>query len=78
MGICSGVRVWELEKYITPRQIKDAQILELTRDRWILELYRTIIEALQGVSLLLLAFFMVSLIAFVIVRGFEIRRTKSA
>lgn len=77
VGVSSGVRVWELEKYITPRQLKDAQILELTRDRWILELYRTIIEALQGVSLLLLTFFMVSLIAFVIVRVFEIRRAKS-
>jgi hypothetical protein len=77
VGISGGVRVWELERYITPGQFKGAQILELTRDRWVLEVYRTIIESLQGIAWLLLVFFTVALIAFVIVRVFEMRKAKS-
>jgi len=76
VGISSGVRVWQLERYITPGQFKEAQILQLTRDRWVLEVYRTIIESLQGIAWLLLVFFAVALVAFVIVRAFELRRTK--
>jgi hypothetical protein len=78
VGISSGVRIWELERYITPAQFNNARILELTRDRWVLEVYRTIIESLQGIAWLLLVFFAVALIAFVIVRVFEMRRGKMA
>jgi len=76
VGISSGVRIWELERFITPAQFKGAEILQLTRDRWVLEVYRTIIESLQGIAWLLLVFFAVALVAFVIVRAFELRRTK--
>lgn len=76
IGISSGVRIWELEKYITPPQSKDAQIVGLTRDRWVLEVYRTIIESLQGIAWLLLVFFVFALIAFVIVRVFELRKAR--
>lgn len=76
VGISSGVRVWELERYITPGQFKGAQVLELTRERWVLEVYRTIIESLQGVAWLLLVFFSFALVAFVIVRVFELRKEK--
>src|SRR5512134_124679 len=69
VGISSGVRIHQLEQYITPnRWQKDAQIVPLTNDRWILEIYRTIIEALQGIAWLLLVFFAVALVAYVIVR----------
>jgi len=78
VGISSGVRIWELERFITPAQFKGAEILQLTRDRWVLELYRTIIESLQGVAWLLLVFFAVALVAFVIVRAFELRRIKGS
>ena len=77
VGVSSGVRIWELEKYITPPQTKDAQVIELTSERWVLEVYRTIIEALQGIAWLLLVFFIFALIAFVIVRVFEIRKPKT-
>src|SRR5438105_1279841 len=50
VGISSGVRIWELERYITPGQFRDSQVLTLTRDRWVLEVYRTIIESLQGIA----------------------------
>jgi len=76
VGISSGVRIFELERYITPGQFKDAQVLTLTRERWVLEVYRTIIESLQGIAWLLLVFFAVALVAFVIVRVFELRKAK--
>jgi hypothetical protein len=77
VGISSGVRVRELEKYITKPPIKDAEVIQLTGERWILELYRTVIETLQGLAWALLVFFMCTLFAFVIVRAFEMRKSKS-
>lgn len=75
VGVSSGVRIYELEKYISPaRYDKEARVLELTRDRWILELYRTVIESLQGIAWMLLVFFVFALIAYVIVRIGEMRR----
>jgi hypothetical protein len=77
VGISSGVRIWDLEKYVTKPAIKDAEIVPLTQDRWILEIYRTVIETLQGLAWVLLVFFVVALAAFVLVRLFELRRTRS-
>jgi hypothetical protein len=77
VGISSGVRIWDLEKYITKPAIKDAEIIPLTHDRWILEVYRTIIETLQGVAWVLMLFFIVALIAFILVRVAEMRRASS-
>jgi hypothetical protein len=76
VGISSGVRVWELEKYITPPQIENAQIVELTMERWTLEIYRTVISTLQGIAWILLVFFVFALIAYVIVRIFAAREPK--
>lgn len=73
VGISGGVRVWDLEQYITPR--KEGGIgLELTQDRWMLEIYWTIIGTLQSIAWMLLVFFLFALIAFVIVKGQEIKR----
>ncbi|MBC8213570.1 MAG: hypothetical protein ISR90_05010 [Candidatus Marinimicrobia bacterium] len=71
VGISSGVRVWDLEKYIIPT--KNVEIITLNADRWILEIYRTVIGSLIGLSWMLLVFFMFALIAFVIVRGSELK-----
>jgi hypothetical protein len=68
VGISSGVRIWELERYITPMDPSRMDVLVLTRDRWVLEIYRTIIGSLQGIAWLLLVFFAFALIAYVIVR----------
>ena len=79
VGVSSGVRIYELEKYVTPnRFIKDGTIVQLTSERWILELYRTIIDTLQGVAWMLFAFFAVALVAYVIVRIAETRRQPKA
>ena len=75
VGISSGVRIYDLERYISPMVgDKDAMILTLTTERWVLELYRTVIETLQGIAWMLLVFFVVSLIAYVIVRLAELKR----
>lgn len=75
VGVSKGVRVLELERYVTPSRFdKDARILELTAERWLLEIYRTVIETLQGIAWMLLIFFIFALIAYVIVRVFELRR----
>jgi hypothetical protein len=73
VGVSGGVRVWELEKYVTPRT-GDAIPVVLTGDRWTLEIYRTVIGTLQSTAWVLLVFFVVALIAYVLVRGFELRR----
>ncbi len=72
VGIAGGVRVWDLEKYITPRT-QGGTVLELTQERWVLEIYRAIIETLQSIAWMLLLFFIFALIAYVIVRGLELR-----
>lgn len=72
VGISGGVRVWDLEKYITP-QTKGQLPIVLNSDRWVLEVYRTIIGTLQSVAWMLLLFFAVALIAFVIVKALEVR-----
>ncbi|HEY0971392.1 MAG TPA: hypothetical protein VGE02_10550 [Gemmatimonadales bacterium] len=77
VGISGGVRVWSLEQYISPRGPQE-QILELTAERWTLEVYRTVIGTLQGVAWMLLVFFLFSLVAYVIVRAFELRAERRA
>lgn len=73
-GISSGVRIYSLEKYITRPAREHAEVVELTSQRWVLELYRTVISTLQGVAWMLLVFFVFALVAYVIVRIFEVRR----
>jgi len=75
VGISGGVRIWDLEKYITPRTKDEVQII-LNMDRWVLEVYRTIIGTLQSVAWMLLVVFLISLVAYVMVRGFEMKKGK--
>jgi hypothetical protein len=73
VGISGGVRIWDLEKYITPKTAGGTS-LELTSDRWVLEIYRTVIDTMQSDAWMLLLFFIFALIAFVIVKGLELRK----
>ena len=76
VGTSSGIRIYDMEKYITPLTYAENDkriVIELTQERWILEIYRTIIETLQGLAWMMLVFFMVALIAYVIVRWSEIK-----
>ena len=76
VGISSGVRIYDLERYISP-QMRDMDILQLTAERWVLEIYRTLIACLQGIAWMYLVVFVVALIAYVIMRGFELKRGKA-
>ena len=73
VGISGGVRLWELGRYITPDE-KTGKVLELTHDRWVLEIYSTVVGALQSDTWMLLVFFLFALLAFVVVKGFELKR----
>ena len=70
VGISGGVRIWDLEKYISPHGVDVPQLL-LSRDRWVLEVYRTVIDTLQSTAWLLLVFFVITLIAYLIIRIVE-------
>lgn len=74
VGVSSGTRVWDLEKYLTPA--KDQAPLVLNSDRWVLEIYQTILGTLQGIAWMLVVFFLFALIAYVLVRGFELKHAK--
>ena len=76
VGIGGGVRVWSFEKYLTLQE-PYKEIVPLTSDRWVLEIYETIIGTLQSTVMLLLVFFVFALIALVIVRAFEPRKAKT-
>lgn len=75
VGISGGVRIHQLERYISAMH-KDSKILVLNLERWTLEVYRTIIETLQSLAWMYLVVFIFALIAFVIVRGFELKYRK--
>ena len=72
VGINGGVRVWELEKYVALRATTDLPLV-LNTDRWALEVYRTLIETMESIAWALLAFFGVTLVAYLVVRALELR-----
>lgn len=69
VGLSGGVRVHALEQYVLPQH--DRPALVLNTDRWVLEVYRTVIETLQSIAWMLLVFFLFALMAYVVMRGFE-------
>ena len=77
VGISGGVRIYQLERYVSARH-KDTEVLVLNPERWTLEVYRTIIETLQSLAWMYLVVLVFALIAYVIVRGFELKREKKA
>ena len=74
VGVSGGVRPWDYEKYITP--VKDQALPVLNSDRWVLEIYRTAIGTAQSITWMLLIFFVFALIAYVLLRGAEMRHPK--
>jgi len=72
VGMSGGVPLWDIEKYATPDS--DGKLLQLTSERWIIEIYKSLIGSLQSIAWMLLIFFLFALIAYVVVRGFEAKR----
>ena len=76
VGISSGVQIWKLEQYLHPPDVRGPEGSErvpLTLDAASmgLEIYRTIVQVLQGIAWALLVFFVVALVAFAIIRRGE-------
>jgi hypothetical protein len=44
VGVSGGVRVWELEKYVTPRGSETSPVV-LNADRWTLEVYPSLLTS---------------------------------
>src|SRR5690554_6959279 len=62
VGISGGVRIYQLERYLEI-PTEGALTLELTTERWTVEVFRTIIETLQSIAWMYLVIFIVALIA---------------
>ena len=77
VGVSRGVRVYDLERYVLPRARDEPQLV-LNAERWTLEVYRTVMSTVQGIAWMLLVVFLVALVAYVLLRGFELRRGASA
>lgn len=73
VGISNGVRVRELERYMPVRGERNGTMFDFSMERWTVELYRTVIETLQGITWMLLVFFVFAMIAYVIVRIAELK-----
>ncbi len=81
VGVSAGAQVWKLEQYLQPQPIGPdgrTRVLTLDGPAIALEVYRTIIQVLQGMAWALLVFFVVALIAFVLVKFGERRGGKEA
>ena len=72
VGVSGGVRIYQLGRYIDAPH-EDFEVLALTTQAWTLEIYRTVIGTLQSLAWMLLLVFIFALIAFVIVRAFELK-----
>lgn len=75
VGISGGVRIYALERYLETDQ-NGAIPPVLTAQRWVLEIYRTIIEALQSMAWMYLVVFLFALIAYVIVKTSELKHER--
>lgn len=83
VGISGGVRIYQLERYLEPGLVRPGEAAPtgpppLTAERWVLEVYRTVIEALQSIAWMLLVFFAFALVAYVVVRLGELRAGRRA
>lgn len=74
VGLSSGVELHKIEAYVhPPLPAAETPPLTLDADRIALELFRAVIETLQGIAWMLLLVFLVLLIAFAIVRSSELK-----
>jgi hypothetical protein len=80
VGVSAGAQIWKLEQYLRPQPIGpkgELQTLSLDGPAIALEVYRTIIQVLQGMAWALLVFFVVALVTFAIVRRGEARTARA-
>jgi hypothetical protein len=68
-----GVDLNRLDRYILKTEEKQI-IPPLNLDSWVFELYQVLERTLGGLTSAAMTIFVIALIAFIIVRGFESRR----
>jgi len=77
VGVSGGTRVKPLQEYIAAADYnKPALLAALTQEFWTLELYRTVMGALEGVAGLLLLCIFLALIAPAVLRMLKIEPAK--
>jgi hypothetical protein len=75
VGVTAGARIRALEEYIAaPAYNKTALNAALTTEFWTLEMYRTIIESLEGILWLLLVSAFLIVVAVAIIRKAELKQ----
>jgi hypothetical protein len=74
-GISNGVPTYDLQQYFNPPN-QTTTIVPFTTNNWIFEVYRAVIGTLEAISWVLLIFFIFALLAFVVVRVFEMKKSK--
>ncbi len=75
VGIVGGVSLRRLERYIAPGG--EDGVLELTGERWVVEIYSAVVGSLGAITWMLLVFFVFALVAYVVVRAFELKSGKN-
>jgi hypothetical protein len=73
VGIASAVQAYRLDKYVI-RAHERAILAELNLNTWVLEAYQSVRSVLGGLAWSLMSFFIVALVAVIIVRAFELKR----
>jgi len=80
VGISGGVRIYQMERYLESSDRRGPHMPPpvLDTNRWVLEVYGTLIGTLQNIAWVLLVFFLVALLAWGVMRGLEMREKKSS
>ncbi|OWY40784.1 hypothetical protein CEK28_00470 [Xenophilus sp. AP218F] len=76
-GISGGVRQWSLQQYLPQAVGKGNNQLQLSGERWLLELFNAFINTLQSIAWVMLLFFLCAMLAYVIMRAIELRRSEN-
>lgn len=77
-GVSGGVRPWALEQYLPSGGSKGNSTLQLTGERWTLELYSTFIDTLRSIAWVMLLFFLFAMVAYLVKRAVDVRRGEAA
>lgn len=73
-GLSGGVHQWDLEKYLPSSPGKGGAPLALTPARWAMELFNTLTETLHSIALIMLLFFICSMMAYVVAKTLAFRK----
>lgn len=76
VGISSGMPTYSLSQYLPNENVEKFKPLVLTSERMVLEIYQTVIETLQGMAYAYCLFFVIALLAYVVIKRGEYKNQK--